>query len=101
MSGEMMRVDIYGLVRMLTLLGPPQQWWGWLLIAIGASRGVLGVLFALAPHDLKRLLAYSSVENIGIILLGTGIGGLGLATGMPPLPLAGFGTRLLHAVNHR
>jgi formate hydrogenlyase subunit 3/multisubunit Na+/H+ antiporter MnhD subunit len=85
---------------MLTLLGPPQAWWGWLLIAIGASSGVLGVLFALAQHDLKRLLAYSSVENIGIILLGIGIGVLGLATGMLPLAVIGFAAGLLHVVNH-
>ena len=67
MSGAMIKVGIYGLIRMLTFLGPPQPWWGWLLIAIGASSGVLGVLFGVAQHDLKRLLAYSSVENIGII----------------------------------
>ncbi len=97
---SMIKVGIYGLVRMLTLLGPPQQWWGWLLIAIGASSGVLGVLFALAQRDLKRLLAYSSVENIGIILLGIGIGVLGLATDMPPLAVIGFATGLLHVVNH-
>ena len=100
MSGAMIKVGIYGLVRMLTLLGPPQQWWGWVLIAIGASSGVLGVLFALAQRDLKRLLAYSSVENIGIILLGIGIGVLGLSTGMPPLAVIGFATGLLHVVNH-
>src|ERR1700716_2416220 len=100
MSGAMIKVGIYGLVRMLTLLGPPQQWWGWVLIAIGASSGVLGVLFALAQRDLKRLLAYSSVENIGIILLGIGIGVLGLATDMPPLAAIGFATGLLHVVNH-
>src|SRR5256885_1293489 len=75
MSGAMIKIGIYGLVRILTLLGTPQPWWGWTLIAIGASSGVLGVLFALAQHDLKRLLAYHSVENIGIILLGIGIGG--------------------------
>src|SRR5690242_19302387 len=79
MSGAMIKVGIYGLLRMLTVLGPPQPWWGWLLIATGASSGVLGVLFALAQHDLKRLLAYHSVENIGIILLGIGIGVVGLA----------------------
>src|SRR6185437_6755752 len=100
MSGAMIKVGIYGLVRMLTLLGPPQPWWGWLLIAIGASSGILGVLFALAQHDLKRLLAYSSVENIGIILLGIGVGVLGLATGMQPLAVIGFAAGLLHVVNH-
>jgi len=75
-------------------------WWGWLLIGIGVSSGVLGVLFALAQHDLKRLLAYHSVENIGIIALGLGLGTLGLASGMPGLALLGFGGGLLHVLNH-
>src|SRR3979490_2983475 len=100
MSGAMIKVGIYGLVRMLTLLGPPQQWWGWVLIAIGTSSGVLGVLFALAQHDLKRLLAYSSVENIGIVLLGIGLGVLGLATGTLALAVIGFAAGLLHILNH-
>src|SRR5205823_10814185 len=72
MSGAMIKVGIYGLIRILTVLGPPPPWWGWLLIAVGAAGAVLGVLFALAQHDLKRLLAYSSVENIGIMFLGLG-----------------------------
>ncbi len=82
MSGAMIKVGIYGLLRMLTLLGAPPAWWGWLLLAAGASSGILGVLFALAQHDLKRLLAYHSVENIGIILIGIGIGVLGFAAGV-------------------
>ena len=100
MSGAMIKVGIYGLVRILTFLGPPQPWWGWLLIGAGASSGVLGVLFALAQHDLKRLLAYSSVENVGIILLGLGLGVLGLAEGMMPLAVIGFAGALLHVLNH-
>ncbi|TMK27562.1 MAG: hypothetical protein E6G69_15430 [Alphaproteobacteria bacterium] len=100
MSGAMIKIGIYGLVRILTLLGTPQPWWGWTLIAIGASSGVLGVLFALAQHDLKRLLAYSSVENIGIVLLGIGLGVLGLATGTPALAVIGFAGGLLHTLNH-
>src|SRR6516165_8935820 len=100
MSGAMIKVGIYGLVRVLTLLGTPEPWWGWLLIGVGASSGVLGVLFALAQHDLKRLLAYHSVENIGIILLGIGIGVLGLATGLPALAVIGFAAGLLHVLNH-
>jgi hydrogenase-4 component B len=100
MSGAMIKVGIYGLVRMLTMLGAPQPWWGWLLIGIGASSGILGVLFALAQHDLKRLLAYSSVENIGIVLLGIGLGLLGAATGAPWLAAIGFVAALLHVLNH-
>jgi hydrogenase-4 component B len=100
MSGAMIKVGIYGLIRMLTMLGTPPAWWGWLLIAIGASSGILGVLFALAQHDLKRLLAYHSVENIGIILIGIGFGMLGLATGVTPLAVVGIAAGLLHVLNH-
>jgi formate hydrogenlyase subunit 3/multisubunit Na+/H+ antiporter MnhD subunit len=100
MSGVMIKTGIYGLVRTLILLGQPQEWWAWLLIAIGVSSGVLGVLFALAQHDLKRLLAYHSVENIGIITLGLGLGLLGLSTGLPALAVLGFAGGLFHVVNH-
>jgi hydrogenase-4 component B len=100
MSGAMIKVGIYGIVRMLTMLGPPPAWWGWLLLALGASSGVLGVLFALAQHDLKRLLAYHSVENIGIILIGIGAGVIGLATDTMPLAVIGFAAGLLHVLNH-
>jgi len=100
MSGVMIKTGIYGLVRTISLLGPPPVWWGWLLVAIGLTSGVLGVLFALAQHDLKRLLAYHSVENIGIIALGLGVGLLGWSTGSSFLMVAGFGGGLLHVVNH-
>ncbi|HEV2334361.1 MAG TPA: proton-conducting transporter membrane subunit, partial [Stellaceae bacterium] len=100
MSGAMIKVGIYGLVRILTMLGTPPAWWGWLLIAVGASSGVLGVLFALAQHDLKRLLAYHSVENIGIILIGLGLGVLGLAHGSVAIAVIGFAAGLLHVLNH-
>jgi len=100
MSGVMIKTGIYGLLRALTFLGRPPLWWGWGLIAIGLSSGVLGVLFALAQHDLKRLLAYHSVENIGIITLGLGAGLLGVSTGSPVLIVLGFGGGLLHVVNH-
>jgi formate hydrogenlyase subunit 3/multisubunit Na+/H+ antiporter MnhD subunit len=100
MSGVMIKTGIYGLVRLLVLLGPPAAWWGWLLVGIGVTSGILGVLFALAQHDLKRLLAYHSVENIGIITLGLGLGTVGLAAGMPALAAFGFGGGLLHVLNH-
>ena len=74
MSGVMIKMGIYGLLRTLTFLGPPPAWWGGVLIAIGVVSGLAGVLHALAQHDLKRLLAYHSVENIGIIALGIGVG---------------------------
>jgi hydrogenase-4 component B len=100
MSGAMIKTGIYGLLRSLTFLGPPDPWWGVLLVAIGISSGLLGVLFALAQHDLKRLLAYHSVENIGIIALGIGVGLIGRAAGSPPLVFLGYAGALLHVLNH-
>ncbi len=100
MSGVMIKTGIYGLIRTLTFLGPPPPWWGWTLIGIGAISGILGVLFALAQHDLKRLLAYHSVENIGIITLGLGLGLLGVSYDQPLIAVLGFAGGLLHVVNH-
>ncbi len=78
----------------------PPAWWGWVLVGIGLASGVLGVLFALAQHDLKRLLAYHSVENIGIIALGIGVGLLGLSYHRHVVAALGFAGALLHVVNH-
>ena len=100
MSGVMIKTGIYGLLRVMTFLGPPTAWWGWSLVVIGAVSGVAGVLFALAQHDLKRLLAYHSVENIGIIALGLGIGILGTVSANPVVAAMGFCGALLHVVNH-
>jgi formate hydrogenlyase subunit 3/multisubunit Na+/H+ antiporter MnhD subunit len=96
----MIKIGIYGLMRMLTMLSVPPAWWGWTLLLAGVVSGVLGVLYALAQHDLKRLLAYHSVENIGIILMGIGVGVLGLAYDVPVLAALGFAAGLLHVVNH-
>jgi hydrogenase-4 component B len=100
MSGVMIKTGIYGLIRTLTFLGTPPLWWGWLLIGIGITSGVAGVLFALAQRDLKRTLAYSSVENIGIIALGLGLGVLGAGMHSDVLKALGFGGALLHVLNH-
>ncbi len=100
MSGVMIKTGIYGLVRLLAMIGPPPAWWGWTLVAVGATSGILGVLFALAQHDLKRLLAYHSVENIGIIALGLGLGLLGVSLNLPALAVLGFAGGLLHVLNH-
>ena len=100
MSGVMIKTGIYGLLRALTFLGPPPLWWGWLLIVVGLTSGVAGILFALAQSDLKRSLAYSSVENIGVIMLGLGVGVLGIHANLPMLVVLGFGGALLHVLNH-
>jgi NADH:ubiquinone oxidoreductase subunit 5 (subunit L)/multisubunit Na+/H+ antiporter MnhA subunit len=78
----------------------PPAWWGVTLLVAGAASGVLGVAFALAQHDLKRLLAYHSVENVGIIAMGVGLALLGRARGDPALVLLGLAGGALHVVNH-
>lgn len=100
MSGVMIKTGIYGLLRLVTFLGPPMVWWGWLLVGVGAISGVFGVLLALAQHDLKRLLAYHSVENVGIIAMGLGLGIVGLAHENLPIAVLGFAGGLLHVINH-
>jgi formate hydrogenlyase subunit 3/multisubunit Na+/H+ antiporter MnhD subunit len=100
LSGVMLNMGIYGLLRVLSLIGPPPVWFGWTLTGLGLMSGILGVLWALGERDLKRVLAYSSVENLGIILLGMGVGVLGLAYGHPAVALLGFTGALLHALNH-
>ena len=99
-SGMMIKVGVYGMVRLLVVLGGVPAWCAWLLLALGAAAGVLGMLFALSQRDLKRILAYSSVENIGIIALGLGLGLLGVQTGMPAMASLGFAGAMLHVVNH-
>ncbi len=100
MSGVMIKTGIYGLMRAITFLGPPENWWGFLMIGVGLTSGILGVLFALAQHDLKRLLAYHSVENIGIIALGIGLGLVGMSAHLPAMTALGFAGALFHVLNH-
>ncbi len=100
LSGIMLKMGIYGLLRVLNLLGSPPAWFGWTLFGLGLVSGVLGVLWALGQHDLKRVLAYSSVENIGIIVLAMGLGVVGVAYDHPVVALLGFTGALLHTLNH-
>jgi hydrogenase-4 component B len=101
MSGVMTKVAVYGFVRIaFDLLGPPAWWSGTMVLAVGGVTAVLGVLYALMEHDLKRLLAYHTVENIGIIFIGLG---LALAFGANQLPVAaalGLTAALFHVFNH-
>jgi formate hydrogenlyase subunit 3/multisubunit Na+/H+ antiporter MnhD subunit len=100
MSGVVIKMGIYGLLRTVVLFGAPPPWWGWVILALGAVSGVLGVVWALAQHDIKRLLAFHSVENVGIILLGIGAGALGVAYGHPLIAVLGFAGAALHTLNH-
>lgn len=100
MSGVMIKMGIYGILRVLTFLGPPPLWWGIALVAVGALSGLLGILHALAQSDLKRMLAYSSVENVGVVVIGLGLGLIGQSTANLPMAFLGFGAAMLHALNH-
>lgn len=100
LSGVVLKMGIYGLVRVLSLLPDPPAAWGGSILAAGAFSGILGVLFAIGQHDLKRLLAYHSVENIGIILMGLGLAMLGRSTGQPQWIALGLAGCLLHVWNH-
>ena len=101
MSGIVIKMGVYGVLRVVSLFpGAPPAWWGWTVLTIGAVSGVLGVLWALAQHDVKRLLAYHSVENIGIILMGVGVGALGSAYGHPVVAALGYAGAVLHTLNH-
>jgi len=101
LSGVMIKTAIYGIVRICVgVLGTPLWWWGFIVLLFGAMSAVLGILYALDERDLKRLLAYSSVENIGIILMGVGIGMMGMAIQLPALAVIGFLAALYHTINH-
>ncbi|HEY0648393.1 hydrogenase 4 subunit B [Phenylobacterium sp.] len=101
MSGVMTKVAIYGFIRIaFDLLGPPEWWWSIPLISAGALTAVLGLLYAILQDDLKRLLAYSTVENIGIVFLGLGLALAFKANGLAEAAALAMTATLLHAVNH-
>jgi hydrogenase-4 component B len=101
MSGVMIKLGVYGLLRVsLDWLGVGPAWWGVAILAAGAASSVIGVLYALVDHDLKRLLAFHSIENIGIILLGVGSAVLYHGAGLPAPALLGLAAALYHTVNH-
>jgi hydrogenase-4 component B len=101
LSGVMIKTAVYGIIRLcVMLLGASAWWWGFVVLLFGALSAVLGILYALSERDLKRVLAYSSVENIGIILMGIGAGMVGIAIGLPLLAAIGFLAALYHTINH-
>jgi hydrogenase-4 component B len=101
MSGVMLKTAIYGFIRFtFDFLGAGPSWWGYLVLAVGAVSALLGVLFAIAENDLKRLLAYSSVENIGIIYLGLGGCLVFAAHHEPGWAALALCAALLHSINH-
>ena len=101
MSGVMTKVAVYAAMRLLLdLAGPPAWWWGAVLMAMGAISAVLGLLYALMQADLKRFLAYSTVENLGIIYIALGFALAFTASGLPAAAAIALSAALLHALNH-
>jgi hydrogenase-4 component B len=101
MSSVMKKTAIYGILRVcVDLVGGPVLWWGFTVLTFGTLSAVFGAFYALAEKDIKRLLAFSSVENVGIILMGVGLGMLGMATQQPVLAVLGFLAALYHLLNH-
>jgi hydrogenase-4 component B len=101
MSGMVIKTGIYGMFRVCAFgLGEPSLTWGVLVLVCGGASAILGVLYALMQHDLKRLLAYHSIENIGIILLGLGAGMVAVASGCAELAAVGLAASLFHVLNH-
>lgn len=101
LSAVMTKVAVYGFIRIVfDLLGTPAPWWGVVVLVVAAPTAAMGVLYALMQRDLKRLLAYSTVENIGIIFIGLGLALAFEAYAMPRAAALAFTASLLHVVNH-
>lgn len=100
MSGVMIKTGIYGILRIITLIGVPSKLISYTVLIVAVVSALYGVLYAITQHDIKRLLAYHSIENIGIIGIGIGIGMLGLAYGNHIVATFGFAGGILHILNH-
>lgn len=100
MSGVMLKVAIYGFLRFLLSVSAPELWWGVLILIGGSLSAILGVIYALKESDIKRLLAYSSIENIGIIFIGIGLFVIFKVEGLEALALLSLAGACFHAFNH-
>jgi len=100
MSGVMIKMGLYGILRVLTFLGPPAPWWGLTLAVVGLLTAIVGISLALSQRDIKRMLAYSSIENMGLIGLALGVGLWGWASRIPAVAVLGMTAGVLHIWNH-
>lgn len=100
MSGVMTKLGIYGIFRTILILGVPSSSFCYIFLGFAVFTAVYGIMGALAQNDIKRVLAYSSIENIGIIMIGIGCGMLGLCCDSKEMAFAGFAGALLHVINH-
>ena len=100
MSGTMTKLGIYGILRTVLIFGTPSPVFCYIFLAVASLTAVFGIMNSLAQNDIKKVLAYSSIENIGIISIGIGCGLLGLSCGSSEMAFAGFAGALLHVMNH-
>lgn len=100
MSGVIHKAGLFAFLRFTLFAGKPEAWMGWSVLVFGAASAVFGVLHTATQRDLKRMLGYSSTENVGIAAMAFGLGMLGWAWGNPALASLGFGAGLLHVLNH-
>jgi hydrogenase-4 component B len=100
MSGVIHKAGLFAFLRFTLLMGRPDEWMGWCVLGFGALSAFFGVLYTSAQRDMKRLLGYSSTENVGIAAMGFGVGYLGLAWNRPTLVVLGFAGGVLHVFNH-
>jgi len=101
MSGAMLKMAVYGVLRVsFDLLGKPEWWWGLVLLAVGLFSALYGVTFAAVQTDMKRLLAWSSIENLGIVFAAIGLGVLFHGVGMNSLAALALIAALYHSLNH-
>ncbi len=100
MSAVMLKVAIYGLLRFIVTVVSPDLWWGVLILLAGTASAILGVIYALKEHDVKGMLAYSSIENIGIIFVGIGLYVIFTCTNLPLLATISLLGALFHSLNH-
>ncbi len=100
MSGVIIKIGIFGILRILSIIKTDFTFVGYFIITISIISGLYGVMLAIIQHNLKKLLAYHSIENIGIIGMGIGMGCLGIGNNLQWLVIAGFGGALLHTLNH-
>jgi hydrogenase-4 component B len=100
MSGVMLKIAVYGLIRFLLDVFSPELWWGILILLLGIASAVLGIIYALKEYDIKAMLAYSSIENIGIIFTGIGLSVIFTSYHLPALATISLLGALFHAFNH-
>lgn len=100
LSGAMLKVGVYGIIRILLFLPDPPIWWGGLLVVLGLASALVAISLAIVQADMKRALAYSSIENVGIIIVAVGLFVIGRATGAATIAALGLAAAIAHVWNH-